>query len=72
MAGSFGYGPLLGKPVIKPAFPLSGQCAGLISTLRISVCCAAGGGGSHHRLQLKACALHPMQAEVSPRSSSIM
>lgn len=45
MAGSFGYGPLLGKPVIKPAFPLSGQCAGLISTLRISVCCAAEGGG---------------------------
>lgn len=71
MAGSFGYGPLLGKPVIKPAFPLSGQCAGLISTLRISVCCAAE-GASHHRLQLKACALHPMQAEVSPRSSSIM
>lgn len=45
MAGSFGYGPLLGQPVIKPAFPLSGQCAGLISAWRISVCCAAGKGG---------------------------
>lgn len=45
VAGSFGYGPLLGQPVIKPAFPLSGQCAGLISAWRISVCCAAGRGG---------------------------
>lgn len=41
MAGSLGCGPLLGKPVIKQASPLSGQCAGLISPFRVFVRCTA-------------------------------
>lgn len=44
MAGSLGCGPLLGKPVIKQAFPLFEQCAGLISSFRISVCHTEEGG----------------------------
>lgn len=41
MAGSLGCGPLLGKPVIKQASPISGPCAGLISSFRVSVRCTA-------------------------------
>lgn len=71
MAGSLGCGPLLGKPVIKQAFPLFEQCAGLISSFRISVRHTEE-GGSQYRLRLRACFVHSVQAEVSSRYSIFM